>query len=250
MSHNLTELKETGLTIFQDQFSLSDLTTVNNIASEIQPHVGLTAGGDWYNGWRMHEESETKDMLNDVNWAYHWCLTPEENPFIKDKLLPTLASVCDQAFEGRKWDWQKTNCYIMTNNRHDFGASPHFDAPYLWPQKPHIQMAKYLDEGPLSITFMVPLIDFTVENGATGYVTNTHKHIWDTEDWTETKQYMRKFFNDNYIQPEVPLGDFACFYGNVLHAIMRNNTDIPRRGIIYRAIRQDALDEMAKHELG
>ena len=91
-------------------------------------------------------------------------------------------------------------------------------------------MAKYLAKGPLSLTFMIPLIDFTVENGATSYVTNTHNYIWDTANWEENKPYMRTFFNDNFIQPEVPLGDFACFYGNVLHAIMPNNTDTESRG--------------------
>lgn len=250
MRHNIAELEDTGLTIFRDQLILSELNNINDIAGKLEPHVGLSQDGEWYNGWRMREEAETKNMLEEVNWAYHWSLTPEEHPFIKDTLLPTLSNICDHVFLDQQWGWQKTNCYIMTNNKHGFGASPHFDAPYLWPQKPDVQMSKYLAKGPLSLTFMIPLIDFTVENGATGYVTNTHNYIWDTANWEENKPYMRTFFNDNFIQPEVPAGSFACFYGNVLHAIMPNNTDMPRRGIIYRAIRQDALDEMAKHELG
>ena len=43
---------------------------------------------------------------------------------------------------------------------------------------------------------------------------------------------------------------FACFYGNCLHSVMPNYTDEIRRGIIYRAIRQDALDEMERLGLG
>ena len=115
---------------------------------------------------------------------------------------------------------------------------------------PDVQMAKYLAKGLLSVTFMIPLIEFTIENGATGFIPGSHNYIHDTTDWDQVASHRQTFFNDNCVQPPVPLGSFSCFYGNCLHSVMPNKTNIVRRGIIFRAIRKDALNEMYRLELG
>jgi ectoine hydroxylase-related dioxygenase (phytanoyl-CoA dioxygenase family) len=97
---------------------------------------------------------------------------------------------------------------------------------------------------------MIPLISFTPENGSTGFVPGTHKYIYDTANWNEAKPHTRTFFNDNFVQPSVPLGGLSCFYGNCMHSVMPNKTDDIRRAIIFRAIRQDALNEMERLGLG
>ena len=239
-----SDLFRDGVAIVNTIFDIGKLHELNTVASKLPPFVGLTEGGRWMN------HTDVEQCVEDIDWAYHWARTPEDNTFINDIILPTLQGVADVVFDSTDWGWQTTNQYIMSNGQHDLAPAPHLDAPYLWPQMLDVQMAKDLPKGPLSLTFMVPLVDFTPDNGATAYVPGTHRHIYDTADWEELKPHLRTFFNDNYIQPSVPLGSFACLYGNCLHSVMANKTDTVRRGIIYRAIRQDALDEMTRLGLG
>ena len=250
----LNELEKDGLTIFKDMFDKDDIRALNDVASELSPFVGNIRGEGWQDDIAVHKLAETNDLLTEIEWLYHWSKTPEDNQIINEKILPVLSNVCNKVFDNEDWDWQMSNRYVMTNYKHGlvrgFDVQPHLDAPYLWPQRLDCQMAKYLKPGILSLTFMIPLINFTPENGATAYVRGTHKYIWDTAKWNEAKPVNSQFFKDNYVQPLVEAGSFACFYGNCMHSIMPNNTNEPRRGIIYRAIRQDALDEMEKLGLG
>ena len=250
MQEFLKELEEDGLTIFKDMFDKDDMRALNDIASELPPFVGKIKNKKFQDDKDVRKLSETQDLLVDIDWCYHWAKIPLDNLIIKDKILPALSSVCDMVWANQEWGWQTTNRYIMSNYKHDMDVQPHLDAPYLWPQKLDCQMAKYLEPGILSLTFMIPLTDFTPENGATAYVPGTHKYIWDTTKWGESGGEWHHFFKDNYIQPSVEVGGFACFYGNTMHSVMANQTDEIRRGIIYRAIRQDALDEMERLGLG
>ena len=242
----LNELKEDGLTIFKDMFNKEDMLALNDVASELPPFVGNVRNKGWHN-W---EDVQKLDPSEETDWLYHWAVTPEDNSIINNVVLPVITDISNTVFEDHEWGWQTTNRYIMSNLKHDMGVQPHLDAPYLWPQKLDCQMAKYLEPGVLSLTFMIPLTDFTPENGATAYAPGTHKYIWDTANWNEAKPVHFQFFQDNYIQPSVEVGGFACFYGNCMHSVMANQTDEIRRGIIYRAIRQDALDEMKRIGLG
>ena len=246
----LKDLEKDGLTIFKDIFNKEDMRSLNYTCSTLRPKVGNVKDLGWCNHKDVDELEKTHSLLTDVDWCYHWAETPKDNQIISNSILPVIASICDKVFTGKEWGWQETNKYVMSNFNHDKGVAPHLDAPYLWPQKLDCQMVKYLDQGILSLTFMIPLTNFTMENGATAYVPGTHKYIWDTSIWNESKVTHQQFFRDNYIQPSVEVGGFACFYGNTMHSVMANKTNEVRRGIIYRAIRQDALDEMERIGLG
>jgi hypothetical protein len=235
-------LEKHGFVISDKVFNQNELHSLNNVASNILPFVGMCKK----RGWLDHEDDKTKD----VDWAYYWSVTPENNPFINKTILPLLANVCDDLLGRDNWGWQLTNRYIISNYQHDYPVYPHLDAPYLWPQMPDVQMAKYLAKGLLSVTFMIPLIEFTVENGATGFIPGSHNYIHDTTDWDQVASHRQTFFNDNYVQPTVPLGSFSCFYGNCMHSVMSNKTNTVRRAIIFRGIRNDGIKEMTRLGLG
>ena len=234
-------LETYGFTVSDKVFDTHQMQQLNQLADDIPPFVGM----DKNKGWM--DPDGAKDKTND--WAYYWSVTPSDHFYINHTILPHLSRICDSVL-GVSWGWQLTNRYIMSNYKHDYPVYPHFDAPYIWPQKPEVQMAKYLPPGVLSVTFMIPLVDFTKINGATGFVPGTHKYLYDTADWDNSKKHLQTFFNDNVVQPSVPLGSFSCFYGNCMHSVMPNTIDSVRRGIIFRAIRQDALDDMNKLGLG
>ena len=241
----LSDLDKDGIAIVDNAFNTEDLIAFNKVASKLPPFVGH-GNGRWLNDQDVLSEAKIKN----IDWAYHWAQTPKNNLFINTTMLPLLKSICDVLFGNKDWGWQLTNRYIMSNYKHDYPIQPHLDAPYLWPQKLECEMSKYLDKGPLSVTFMIPLVDFTIENGATAYVPGTHRYRYNTTNWNEEKPFYKAFFENNYVQPPVSLGGFGCFYGNVLHSIMPNKTNQIRRGIIFRGIRQDALNEMQKLNLG
>ena len=242
-----SKLDEDGVVIIDSVFDKTSLNSLNEIASSIPPFVGTCKTRGWLDNYAVEK------ILNEgieIDWAYNWSQIPKDNQFINEVLFPTLNKIADSLFEDKDWGWQTTNLYIVSNYPHDELVYPHFDAPYLWPQRLDVQMAKYLDKGVLSVTFMIPLIEFTIENGATAFVRGTHKYVHDTLDWEESKEHRQRFFLDNYIQPSVPLGSLSCFYGNCLHSIMQNKSKEIRRAVIIRAIRKDALDEMDRLDLG
>ena len=238
------ELEDLGFAVSDKVFDRNEIISLNKVASKLQPFVGMLQNFEWMNP----EKASQKNL----DWAYYWSQIPEDNSYINDIILPTLSQVADKVFLD-DWGWQMTNRYIISNFKHDCPIRVHLDAPYVWPQKPELRMDDYLEEAPLSITFMIPLINFTKENGSTGYVPGSHKYRYDPRDLlrpdSEPSPYDR-FFEDNYMQADVECGKFMCFYGNTLHSVMPNRTDIPRRAIILRAIRQDALDEMNRMNLG
>ncbi len=244
-------LDRDGFAVSDKVFDVDELHSLNEIASTLQPNIGRPQDNGWYDNPSLLEASKTIDILNDIDWAYYWSLTPEHHPYINETILPILSDISDTMFGSKDWGWQLTNRYIISLRRHDAPVYAHFDAPYFWPQKPDVQMVKYLPKGTLSVSFLIPLTEFTVENGATAFVPGTHKYIYDTSNGHIGDQaYSPIFFNDNYVQPEVPLGSISCFVGGSMHSIMPNKTDNVRRGLIVRAIRNDALDEMARLGLG
>ena len=246
----LHELNNDGFAISEKVFDSQSIISLNSVASKLPPSVGMLQNFDWMNNEKVRAAGD--DVIN-FNWAYYWSQIPEDNSYINDVIFPVLETTCNYIFHDKDWDWQLTNRYIISNCKHDCPVRIHLDAPYVWPQKPELRMDDYLEEGPLSITFMIPLIEFTPENGSTGYVPGTHKYKYDPKDMlrpnSEASPY-DKFFEDNYVQETVSLGKFMCFYGNTMHSVMPNKSDVIRRGIILRAIRQDALDEMNKFGLG
>lgn len=236
---SIDSLERDGFAVSKQMFNRSDIKSFNNLAGKLPPLIGMSQDGVWIDR-----------VEGDVDWAYNWAQVPEDNSFINDTVLPALGKIADSVFQDDSWGWQLTNRYVVSNYHHEFEPSPHLDAPYLWPQNLQVQMAKYLPKGILSITFMVPLVEFTPTNGATAYLPGTHKYLIDTTNWQEAKLTYRELFQDNYVQPSVPLGSISMLYGNCLHAIMPNKTNSVRRALIYRAIRQDALSEMDRLGLG
>ena len=237
-------IEKDGFEVLENMLDPTSLKDLNDVCETLLPFVGSSKS----RGWMNHEDVMSSDSI--IDWEYYWSKTPEDNSFINDSMIPVLRFLGNRYFGHSDWDWQMTNRYIMSNYRHDHISTPHLDAPYLWPQMQNVQMAKSLPAGILSVTFMVPLTDFTVENGATGFIPGSHKYVFDTSNWSEFKPHLRTFFDDNYVQPEISLGSISCFYGNCMHSVMPNKTDVVRRGIIFRGIRNDALEEMERLGLG
>ena len=243
-------LNSKGFVISEKVFDENSILSLNDMASKLPPFVGMLRNFNWIDNGEV--KAAGKDAVN-FDWAYYWSQIPEDNTYINDTIFPLLENVCNRVFQSNYWGWQSTNRYIISNCKHNCPVRVHLDAPYVWPQKPELRMDNYLKKGPLSITFMVPLIDFTHKNGSTGYVPSTHKYKYNPKDMLrpngEPSPYDR-FFEDNYVQEKVECGRFTCFYGNTMHSVMPNKSDVVRRSIILRAIRQDALDEMNKLGLG
>lgn len=242
-------MKETldlmGFYISPPTFDPLEILKLNEMASEISPFVGTCKQRGWLDNYRIKELLDQDDF---IDWAYHWSKIPLDNPFINNTILPLFSNIADQLLEA-EWGWQETNRYIVSNYPQEQNLYPHFDAPYLWPHRQEVQLHRKFP-GKLSVTFMVPLIEFNNLNGATAFVPGTHKYLYDTAKWSEMEEFNRQFFMDNYYQAKVPLGSFSCFYGNCMHSIMPNRTSTIRRGIILRAIRKDVLDEMNTLGLG
>lgn len=248
-------LQEDGFYECKNQFKKEAIKNLNSELSVLPPFVGNAHKVGWLNDTAVKDLSKTHDLLKDIDWICNWSKTPTDNDFINKVILPKLVYISDKVFGYNNWGWQESNKYVVSNYPNAYSKNeldenflfPHMDAPYLWPQKLDVDIAKVLKPGPLSLTFIVPLIKFTKENGATSYVKGSNKFHWNTLHWNSAQSFLKQFLIDNSTQPEIDIGNFVCFSGNLIHSVTSNPSSDIRRGIIYRSIRNDALEEMKKH---
>lgn len=105
------------------------------------------------------------------------------------------------------------------------GQKPHLDYPY-YPSffsQDHKYGAAMMEQ-PLALVFVVLITDFTVENGATALMPNSHKNPAFPEDKDE-------FFNAA-IQVEGKAGDILAVRSSVQHCAMPNTSGGVRSGIL------------------
>ena len=112
---------------------------------------------------------------------------------------------------------------IITNEPGNTHIKPHIDSPYRFP--------KWWNEDELlGVQCILPLCEFTSENGSTGLLPNSHNTRWVVKD-----SYAGKY-NEEFLagveQPKMSPGDALIYHPRTLHSTMPNNTDIPRRALL------------------
>ncbi|HKG05552.1 MAG TPA: phytanoyl-CoA dioxygenase family protein, partial [Pedobacter sp.] len=92
--------------------------------------------------------------------------------------------------------------------------------PYL--QLVHRDIRTFTGDLKLMIQMMVVLDDFTIENGATYFLSGSHKHDTKPDD---------QYFYDHADRLVAKKGSVVLFDSNLWHAAGKNNTDLQRRAL-------------------
>ena len=198
-----------GFDVFKHAVDINLLNKINAKTELLVPHRGHARDHKYYPADRIHE-------CNDLSvwWSQElsgWSEVQE----ITRQLITLVGSLFD--------DPDSYIADIITNEPGNTHIKPHIDSPYRFP--------KWWNEDELlGVQCIIPLCDFTKENGGTGLLPNSHNTRWVVKD-SYAGKYNEEFLA-GVIQPEMNLGDALIYHPRTLHSTMPNNTDIPRRALL------------------
>jgi len=124
---------------------------------------------------------------------------------------------------------------VITNTPKNKYIKPHIDSPYRF-EKWHESFDL------LGVQCIVPLCQFTRENGATGLLPQSHIKNWIVRD--SYKGVYNEEFLKNVVQPSMDLGDVLIYHPRVLHSTMPNHTDQARRALLIHITSRAMAEQM------
>jgi hypothetical protein len=198
-----------GYGVFKNVADPQLIEAINKKTSLLVPHRGHATDHKYFPADRI---AECKDLA--VWWSQEVSGWPEVQEITKQ-----LINVIGVMFD-------KPSSYIadiITNEPGNTHIKPHIDSPYRFP--------KWWDEDKLlGVQCILPLCEFTKENGGTGLLPNSHNTRWVVKD-----SYAGKY-NEEFLagveQPKMTSGDALIYHPRTLHSTMPNNTDVPRRALL------------------
>lgn len=112
---------------------------------------------------------------------------------------------------------------VITNEPGNTFVKPHIDSPY--------RFDKWWGRDELlGVQCIIPLCEFTSQNGGTGLLPGSHTRSWVVKD-SYAGKYNEEFLA-GVVQPEIRLGDVLAYHPRTLHSTMPNHTDLPRRALL------------------
>ena len=199
----------TGYDVFPRIVNIELIEGINKKVELLVPHRGHAMDHKYYPADKV---AECKDLA--VWWSQEISAWPEVQEITKQ-----LINVIGPMFN-------EPDSYIadiITNEPGNTHIKPHIDSPYRFP--------KWWDEDELlGVQCILPLCEFTKENGGTGLLPNSHNTRWVVKD-----SYAGKY-NEEFLagvdQPKMSPGDALIYHPRTLHSTMPNNTDVPRRALL------------------
>lgn len=206
----LTDLFTTkGFDVFKNILDKEILGGINRKQKLLAPHRGHAMDHKYYPADKV---AECKDLA--VWWSQELSGWPEVQEITKQ-----LINVVGVMFD----DPTSYIADIITNEPGNTHIKPHIDSPYRFPRW-------WNRSELLGVQCIIPLCEFTKENGGTGLLPNSHNTRWIVKD-SYAGVYNKEFLA-GVVQPEMSLGDALIYHPRTLHSTMPNNTDVPRRALL------------------
>jgi ectoine hydroxylase-related dioxygenase (phytanoyl-CoA dioxygenase family) len=212
---------DTGYDVFKNIVDVRLIESINRKTDLLVPHRGHARDHKYYPADKV---SECKDLA--VWWSQELSGWPEVQEITKQ-----LINVVGVMFD-------KPSLYIadiITNEPGNTHIKPHIDSPYRFP--------KWWDEDELlGVQCILPLCEFTKENGGTGVLPNSHNTRWVVKD-----SYAGKY-NEEFLagveQPSMSPGDALIYHPRTLHSTMPNNTTIQRRALLIHITTKEMAEQL------
>lgn len=179
---------------------------------------------------KVYKEREDIKTLPDISvwWSQMVMDWPEVNT-INDILLPRVSEELAAAhFYASD---------IVTINGDTKLVNPHVDTPYRFKQW-------NMDERLLGVQCIIALQDTDPEQGATGFVPNSHIPDWDI-DLCYNGAY-NKYFYDFCEQKYMPKGSVLMYNCRLLHSSMPNYLPNPRPMLLLNYLNGDIVEDVTK----
>jgi len=197
-----------GYTVLKRWIPEEDLREISEI--ELSPLRGKTAQGLY---WANSDHTLRPDL------ALWWSQQVRDHPTVQ-KVAALCISAINAVFDRPRV--YSADCIVNTPANQQ-KVYPHLDTPYRFPQW-------HKSRDMLAVQFLIPLGEFTAENGATAVVENSHRYLWNIND-LYTGVY-DQWFLDNLKQVSMQPGDILVYNPRLLHSTMPNHTDKDRRALL------------------
>lgn len=199
----------TGYDVFKNIVDVRLIEKINQKTKLLVPHRGHAMDHKYYPADKV---AECKDLA--VWWSQELSGWPEVQEISKQLIDVVGTMFADPAIYIAD---------IITNEPGNTHIKPHIDSPYRFP--------KWWDEDELlGVQCILPLCEFTKENGSTGLLPNSHNTRWVVKD------SYAGVYNEEFLagveQPKMSMGDALIYHPRTLHSTMPNNTDVPRRALL------------------
>jgi len=198
-----------GFDVFKGVVSKELIEKINKKQDLLVPHRGHAMDHKYYPAHCIHE---CKDLA--VWWSQELSAWPEVKA-ITDQLIKLVGVLFN--------DPDSYIADIITNEPGNTHIKPHIDSPY--------RFARWWDEDELlGVQCIIPLCEFTQENGGTGLLPNSHNTRWVVKD-SYAGKYNEEFLA-GVVQPNMHIGDALIYHPRTLHSTMPNGTEVPRRALL------------------
>ena len=199
----------TGYSVFRNIVDTKLIEAINKKIALLVPHRGHALDHKYYPADKIHE----CDALG-VWWSQELSGWPEVQTITK-QLIEVVGVLFDEP--------ALYIADIITNEPGNTHIKPHIDSPY--------RFAKWWDSNELlGVQCIIPLCEFTEENGGTGLLPNSHNTRWVVKD-----SYAGKY-NEEFLagvdQPKMSPGDALIYHPRTLHSTMPNKTNQSRRALL------------------
>lgn len=184
-------------------------------------HRGNGSDGIYYN---EHDGKRTYDV-----W---WTTAPPREMWLP--VVVPLNKYIDTLFGSKEWNIHAVDCITTAPKSSKIYA--HIDTPY--------RFEKYAKvDATLGVQIIIPLNDFTLENGGTAYLPGSHLEKIYYKDIQENQEhYNDRLVNEGH-QFLAKAGDVLMYDGRTLHSTMPNNSNLYRSALLINALRNDVLED-------
>ncbi|RCK18825.1 phytanoyl-CoA dioxygenase family protein [Thalassospira lucentensis] len=153
----------------------------------------------------------------------------DKSPHFEDLVTnETIEEICLKLF-GTEYRLSALGARIIPS-RSDVGAehshvtTAHIDYPYRAVVRQTPGIASRFFGVPLGLQVLIPLVDLTLENGATAYLPGSHKRY----QMPDQEEFARKLESGEVERLEIGAGTLACWSGPIWHCAMPNQSSSDR----------------------
>lgn len=218
-------LTQTGYRVLEAAVDKGLLERINKKSALLVPHRGHARDHKYY-------PADTVAQCTDlaVWWSQELSAWPEVQ-----LIITQLIDIVGDLFDNPT----SYIADIITNEPGNTHIKPHIDSPYRFP--------RWWDHSELlGVQCIIPLCEFTKENGGTGLLPNSHNTRWVVKD-SYAGVYNEEFLA-GVIQPEMSPGDVLVYHPRTLHSTMPNQSSEPRRALLIHITSQYMADRLIKED--
>ena len=95
----------------------------------------------------------------------------------------------------------------------------------------------------MGVQVIIPLDQFTLENGATSFIPGSHAEMIHYKDIEEFQEIYDERIRNEGVQFLSQPGDVLMYNGRTLHRTMPNNADTFRSALLINALSKDIIDK-------